>query len=118
MVLTMCYLVIKKCELMILMKQKNLLHFNLDSPEGPRLVLTWVSFFVSIIGIFALVVARGHYSIDVLLAYFVTSRIWWIYHTLAAHKELKFKSNGNLISEAWWFYMFWYFEENVPTELD
>ena len=26
---------------------------------------------------------------DVLLAYWVTSRVWWTYHTLASSKELR-----------------------------
>ena len=37
----------------------------------------------------------GSYSsfvLDVLLAYWVTSRVWWTYHTLASSKELRFES--------------------------
>ena len=69
------------------------------------------------VGICSLVVARGHYSIDVLLAYFVTSRLWWIYHTMANNNNLKVSSEENILSRAWWFYIFWYFEQNVPSNL-
>ena len=49
-----------------------------DSPRR-YILLHWVSFLISLVGICSLVAARGHYSIDDLLAYFVTSRQWWIY---------------------------------------
>ena len=68
-------------------------------------------------GICSLVVARGHYSIDVLLAYFVTSRLWWIYHTMATNTNLKINSEENILSRAWWFYIFWYLERTVPCQL-
>lgn len=32
--------------------------------------------------IVCVVIARGHYFIDIIIAYFVTTRIFWIYHTL------------------------------------
>jgi len=86
---------------------------------SPRrfIVLHWISFLISLVGICSLVVARGHYSIDVLLAYFVTSRLWWIYHTMATNDNLKMSSDDNILSRAWWFYIFWYFERNVPCKL-
>ena len=34
-------------------------------------------------------VARGHYTVDVLIAYYVTTRLFWIYHTLANSAALK-----------------------------
>lgn len=86
---------------------------------SPRryILLHWVSFLISLVGICSLVAARGHYSIDVLLAYFVTSRLWWIYHTMATNNNLKVSSDENILSRAWWFYIFWYFEQNVPSHL-
>ena len=87
-----------------------------DSPKS-FLLLHWISFLLSLVGICALIVARGHYSIDVLLAYFVTSRLWWIYHTMATNTNLKINTEDNLLSLAWWWYIFSYFECNVPCDL-
>ena len=50
--------------------------------------------FTSIAGVVTLLLARGHYSIDVIIAYWVTTRIWWIFHTLANNANLK-EVNGS-----------------------
>lgn len=43
----------------------------------------------SIAGVVTLLLARGHYSIDVVIAYWITTRIWWMYHTMANNSNLK-----------------------------
>ena len=44
---------------------------------------------VSIAGVVTLLLARGHYSIDVIIAYWITTRIWWMFHTIAKNENLK-----------------------------
>lgn len=39
--------------------------------------------------IVSLLISRGHYLIDILLAYFVTTRVFWIYHTMAYNYTLR-----------------------------
>merc|ERR1712107_544406 len=58
---------------------------------SPRrfILLHWASFLAALCGVIFLLLARGHYTIDVLLAYYVSSRLWWIYHTLAHNDTLK-----------------------------
>ena len=58
-------------------------------PDSPRrwFLLHWLSFCTTVTGVLTLLFARGHYSIDVVLAYWVTTRIWWIYHTMANNPE-------------------------------
>jgi len=34
-------------------------------------------------------IARGHYTIDVLVAYYVTTRLFWMYHTVACNPSLR-----------------------------
>jgi len=67
-----------------------------------------------VFGVTVLLLSRGHYSIDVLLAYWVTSRVWWTYHTLASSKELRLRGEHNHMDNIWWWYIFRYFETNVP----
>jgi len=68
-----------------------------------------------VLGVTMLLLSRGHYSIDVLVAYWVTSRMWWTYHTLVQSKELRLRGEHNYIENIWWWYLFRYFESNVPA---
>ncbi|XP_046668045.1 phosphatidylcholine:ceramide cholinephosphotransferase 1-like isoform X3 [Homalodisca vitripennis] len=79
--------------------------------------LHWASFVVSAVGVMFVLVARGHYTVDVIIAYWVTTRVFWIYHTLANHSILKNSTANNLLSRAWWFRLFRYFEGNVGGPL-
>lgn len=67
-----------------------------------------------ILGVAMLLLSRGHYSIDVLIAYWVTSRVWWTYHTLAHSKDLRLRGEHNHMDNIWWWYIFRYFEASVP----
>lgn len=40
-------------------------------------------------GILMVLIAHGHYTVDVIIAYLVTTRLFWIYHTLANNVYLK-----------------------------
>ena len=61
---------------------------------------------MSLCGVIFLLIARGHYTIDVILAYFVTTRIWWIYHSLAHNTSLRTRGDHNLIANECWWYAF------------
>ena len=66
-------------------------------------MLHFSSVVTSTLGVVFLVVGRGHYSIDVLLAYYVTTRLWWVYHTLADNQHLKLDTQQNRLTNlAWW----------------
>lgn len=60
--------------------------------------------------------ARGHYSIDVVVAYWITTRLWYIYHTMTNNGALlkDSRNSRNYFRKMWWWYMFYYFECNVP----
>ncbi|XP_019644566.1 PREDICTED: phosphatidylcholine:ceramide cholinephosphotransferase 1-like [Branchiostoma belcheri] len=82
------------------------------SPRG-WFILHWCTWLVSCIGIFCILLAHDHYTIDVVVAYYITTRLFWIYHTLANHEVLKKPSPAHLLSRTWWFSMFRMAEGNV-----
>ncbi|XP_076856767.1 phosphatidylcholine:ceramide cholinephosphotransferase 1 [Brachyhypopomus gauderio] len=65
------------------------------------------------VGVFCILLAHDHYTIDVIVAYFVTTRLFWWYHTMANQPDLKNASSSNLLARAWWFRFFQYLEHNV-----
>jgi len=99
MTLTMGYLVIKQ--------------------YSPRrfILLHWASFLTSLCGVIFLLLSRGHYTIDVLLAYYVTSRIWWVYHTLAHNQQLKTRGEHNSLDNMCWWHVFRFFEAKIKGPL-
>jgi hypothetical protein len=59
---------------------------------------------------------------DFIIAYWVTTRIWWIFHTLANNANLKGADGcednpNNFLKKMWWWHIFRYFECNVPVNL-
>ena len=40
-------------------------------------------------GIVTVSVSRGHYTVDIIIAYYVTTRVFWMYHTMVCNTELK-----------------------------
>jgi shingomyelin synthase len=82
-------------------------------------LLHWASLCTTIAGVVLLLLARGHYSIDVLIAYWITTRVWWLYHTMVNNHNLKgdVDNPSNYLNRMWWWYVFRYFERNVPVNL-
>ena len=105
MTLTMGYLAIKQCKYIYQSQHLNMFwtFLSSDSPRRFKL-LHWISFLTSLCGVVFLLLARGHYTIDVILAYYVTTRLWWSYHTLAHNNTLRTTGDHNLIAnECWWY---------------
>ncbi|KRY71781.1 Phosphatidylcholine:ceramide cholinephosphotransferase 1 [Trichinella pseudospiralis] len=98
-ILVMTYLVVKEYS------PRRFWHLHL---------LTWS---VSASGILCILLSRGHYSIDVVIAYFITTRLFWLYHTLANSAELREYSVTNLMSRECWFPLFRYMECNVAPSV-
>ncbi|CAH1108387.1 unnamed protein product [Psylliodes chrysocephalus] len=80
-------------------------------------LIHWLYWLLSCLGVIMLELSHGHYSIDVIIAYFITTRTFWTYHTLANNSSLKQHSSNNLIGREWWFSLFLYFEGNVGGPL-
>ncbi|XP_060942838.1 phosphatidylcholine:ceramide cholinephosphotransferase 1 [Limanda limanda] len=73
----------------------------------------WICWTFSAVGIFCILLAHDHYTVDVVVAYFITTRLFWWYHTMANQQSLKETSQSNPFSRVWWYRLFQYFEENV-----
>lgn len=63
----------------------NVLVFPSLSQDSPRSfwwyhLMCWL---LSAVGVVCILVAHEHYSVDVVVAYFITSRLFWWYHTMA-----------------------------------
>lgn len=73
----------------------------------------WTACLCALTGVIMVLIARGHYTVDVLIAYFITTRLFWMYHTMANNTTLKQSGPNNFLSRVWWYPMFRYFEGNV-----
>ena len=65
-------------------------------------------------GLFFILAAHEHYSIDVFVAFYITSRMFLYYHSLANNKVLLQRDNRRVKI---WFPLFSYFEANVHTQI-
>uniref|UniRef100_A0A493SVE8 Phosphatidylcholine:ceramide cholinephosphotransferase 1 n=1 Tax=Anas platyrhynchos platyrhynchos TaxID=8840 RepID=A0A493SVE8_ANAPP len=43
----------------------------------------WLCWTLSMVGMFCILLAHDHYTVDVVVAYYITTRLFWWYHTMA-----------------------------------
>ncbi|XP_075948111.1 phosphatidylcholine:ceramide cholinephosphotransferase 2 [Anarhichas minor] len=75
-----------------------------------------ICWLLSAVGVVCILVAHEHYSVDVVVAYFITSRLFWWYHTMANLQTLKCSPN-NYLTNTWWNPLFNLMERNVQTSV-
>ncbi|KAI6232383.1 Phosphatidylcholine:ceramide cholinephosphotransferase 2 [Aphelenchoides besseyi] len=81
------------------------------TPRG-LVLLRYISTPITFLGIAALVVSGGHYTMDVLVAYWLTSHVFWAYHQMF---ELPQNERAQApMSRLWWYWICSWFESNVP----
>jgi len=61
----------------------------------------------AIVGILFLLISHSHYTIDVIIAYYLTTRLFWIYHQLCLSSN---PTNKTHLAKEWWMFLFNYFE--------
>ncbi|XP_054635848.1 phosphatidylcholine:ceramide cholinephosphotransferase 2 isoform X1 [Dunckerocampus dactyliophorus] len=66
---------------------------------------------LSAVGVVCILVGHEHYSVDVVVAYFVTTRLFWWYHTMA-NVQCQCSPN-NYLTNVWWNPLFNFMERNV-----
>jgi hypothetical protein len=81
------------------------------TPKG-LVILRYIAAPITFLGIAALVVSGGHYTMDVLIAYWLTSHVFWGYHQMfELPRHLR---TGAPLSRLWWFWLCYWFEAEVP----
>lgn len=70
-------------------------------------IFSWV---LNMFGIFFILAAHEHYSIDVFIAFYITSRMFLYYHSLANNRALQQRDS---FRTKIWFPMFSYFEAHI-----
>ncbi|CAF0788450.1 unnamed protein product [Brachionus calyciflorus] len=92
-------------------------HFITEYTPRSMYWLHTTSWIMNIFGLFFILGAHEHYSIDVFVAFYITSRLFLYYHSLANNLVL-FQSDHKRVKV--WFPLFSYFESNtkamVPNE--
>ncbi|GAB6019498.1 hypothetical protein CHUAL_001075 [Chamberlinius hualienensis] len=68
---------------------------------------TWV---LNAFGVFFILSAHEHYSIDVFIAFYISTRLFLYYHTLANNRDLMHRDNKRTRI---WFPLFYFFESNI-----
>jgi shingomyelin synthase len=84
-------------------------------------ILHCICFIFSFLGVFLLLISRGHYTIDVIVSYWISTRVFWQYHTMAGIAALREnRSPHNHLCKVFWFPLFQYMESGclkpVPTK--
>ncbi|XP_018518550.1 phosphatidylcholine:ceramide cholinephosphotransferase 2 [Lates calcarifer] len=74
----------------------------------------WICWFLSASGVICILIAHEHYSIDVVIGYFATTRIFWWYHTMA-NTHVARQDLNNYLSRTWWNPIFNFLERNVQA---
>lgn len=80
--------------------------------------LVWV---INLFGVFFILAAHEHYSIDVFIAFYISTRLFLYYHTLANNQNNS-NAQRNRDKTRIWFPLFYFFESNVrgvvPNEFE
>ena len=99
----------------------TLLNFFITEYTSRRIyflhTVTWI---FNVFGVFFILAAHEHYSIDVFVAFYISSRLFLYYHTLANNKS---NWSVNVGQKAWFYFPLFYFFESkidgkVPNEFE
>lgn len=77
----------------------------------------WAMWGSALLGVGFVLVAHGHYTVDVVIAYYITTRLFWTFHSLLVtpHRAGGAGAGYNpyMIQREWWYWAFTYLERNV-----
>ncbi|CAB3235610.1 unnamed protein product [Arctia plantaginis] len=74
----------------------------------------WALWGSALLGVSFVLLSHGHYTVDVVIAYYVTTRLFWTYHSLLVTPHRAGNGyNHYMIQREWWYWLFTYLERNV-----
>lgn len=75
----------------------------------------WALWGSALLGVGFVLLSHGHYTVDVVIAYYVTTRLFWTFHSLLVtpHRTGAGGYNSYMIQREWWYALFAYLERNV-----
>ncbi|XP_049865620.1 phosphatidylcholine:ceramide cholinephosphotransferase 2-like isoform X1 [Pectinophora gossypiella] len=74
----------------------------------------WAMWGTALLGVSFVLLAHGHYTVDVVIAYYVTTRLFWTFHSLLVTPHRSGNGyNHYMIQREWWYWLFTYLERNV-----
>lgn len=79
----------------------------------PLLIVNYSIKILTACSISLILISGFDYTISIIIAYYITTRIFWIYHTMANNAFLKENEATNQISKEWWFPIFRFLEGNI-----
>lgn len=74
----------------------------------------WAMWGSALLGVSFVLLAHGHYTVDVVIAYYVTTRLFWTFHSLLVTPHRSGNGyNQYMVQREWWYWLFTYLERNV-----
>ncbi|XP_063823108.1 phosphatidylcholine:ceramide cholinephosphotransferase 2-like isoform X2 [Ostrinia nubilalis] len=74
----------------------------------------WAMWGSALLGVGFVLLAHGHYTVDVVIAYYVTTRLFWTFHSLLVTPHRAGSGyNVYMVQREWWYWLFAYLERNV-----
>ncbi|XP_032511854.2 phosphatidylcholine:ceramide cholinephosphotransferase 2-like isoform X1 [Danaus plexippus] len=74
----------------------------------------WAMWGSAVLGVSFVLLAHGHYTVDVVIAYYITTRLFWTFHSLLVTPHRSGNGyNHYMIQREWWYWLFTYLERNV-----
>ncbi|XP_073967286.1 LOW QUALITY PROTEIN: phosphatidylcholine:ceramide cholinephosphotransferase 2-like [Choristoneura fumiferana] len=85
--------------------------------------LHWALWGAALLGVAFVLLAHGHYTVDVVIAYYITTRLFWTFHALLLAPPRHGPAGGQPMTQReWWYWLFAYLERNargpVPRRYD
>lgn len=77
-------------------------------------IAKWLMYILATIGVALITLSRTHYTLDIVIAYVITTWLFCIYHTAVAHHRFMDNKESSYFSRFWWFIIVKHFERNVP----
>ncbi len=74
-------------------------------------------YFASLLAVLLMLVGRSHYLVDIIFGYYVSTRVFYIYHTICNHESLHYSTAGNFFTKFWWWPLFVFFEVDNPGQV-